>query len=72
MLKEIELEEVLQNLYENRPVYMMMKLEKENAIEDLFGADAFYTEAEEPEKLPGGGKTERKTGIYSSGRTGRR
>lgn len=52
MLKEIKLEEVLQNLYEEKPVYMMLKLEKENAIEDLFGADGFYIEAEETEQLP--------------------
>lgn len=58
MLKEIKLEEVLQNLYEEKPVYMMLKLEKENAIEDLFGADGFYIEAEESEQLPESGGVE--------------
>lgn len=51
MMKKMTHSELFQALFEDRPVYMMIRIDKTNAIEDMFGADAFYTEEEEPEKV---------------------
>lgn len=50
MLTRLEVGEVFQALFEDRPVYMMTRIDKTNAIEDMFGADAFYTEQEQEEE----------------------